>query len=194
MKKSIGLLGCAVLGVLAACSTESASKSEAQSAAAPEKAAVKPANSALAAAAEAAVITPSDPLTPQLEQQFARELRILKDNNMKRETIKDADGSMWYCQGVYNEDQPGKPAILIFLHGIGERGDNNLAQNELGVSDIVKNIRDQKQKVVLITCQCPSSELWAPLHRGGDSDLRRRRPGAGPRPEEHGDQHFPRRP
>ena len=167
MKKSIGLLGCAVLGVLAACSTESASKSEAQSAAAPEKAAVKPANSALAAAAEAAVITPSDPLTPQLEQQFARELRILKDNNMKRETIKDADGSMWYCQGVYNEDQPGKPAIVVFLHGIGERGDENLASIRLAVPDIVKQIKDAKQKVILLAPECPSNQLWAPLHRGG---------------------------
>jgi len=68
---------------------------------------------------------------------------------------------------LYNKDEKGKPAILIFLHGIGERGDDNLAQNRLAVTEIVKNIRDNKRKVLLITCQCPSSELWAPLHRGG---------------------------
>jgi len=152
MKKSIWTLGCAMIGVLAACSSDSA---------------FKPADPALVAAADAAVITESEPVSAQIQQQFARELRILNDNNMKRETIKDADGSMWYCQGVYNEDLPGKPAILVFLHGIGERGNENLASIRLAVPDIVKQIKDARQKVILIAPECPSSQLWAPLHRGG---------------------------
>jgi len=152
MKKSICMFGCAMLGVLAACSTESASK---------------PADPVLVAAAEAAVITPTEAPSAQIQQRFANELRILRDNNMKRETIKNDEGSMWYCQGVYNEDQPGKPAILVFLHGIGERGDENLASIRLAVPDIVKQIKDAKQKVILLAPECPSSQLWAPLHRGG---------------------------
>ena len=152
MKKSICMLGCAMIGVLAACSSDSA---------------FKPADPALVAAADAAVITESEALSAQVQQQFARELRILNDNNMKRETIKDADGSMWYCQGVYNEDQPGKPAIVVFLHGIGERGNENLASIRLAVPDIVKQIKDAKQKVILLAPECPSNQLWAPLHRGG---------------------------
>ena len=152
MKKSVCMLGCVMIGVLAACSSDSA---------------FKPADPALVAAAEAAVITPTEAPSPQIQQRFANELRILNDNNMKRETIKDADGSMWYCQGVYNEDQPGKPAILVFLHGIGERGDENLASIRLAVPDIVKQIKAAKQKVILLAPECPSSQLWAPLHRGG---------------------------
>ena len=152
MKKSICMLGCAMVGVLAACSTETA---------------FKPADPALVAAAQAAVITETEAPSAQIQQRFANEMRILNDNNMKRETIKDADGSMWYCQGVYNEDLPGKPAILVFLHGIGERGDENLASIRLAVPDIVKQIKDAKQKVILLAPECPSSQLWAPLHRGG---------------------------
>ena len=152
MKKSICMLGCAMIGVLAACSSDSA---------------YKPADPALVAAADAAVITPSEEVSAQIQQRFANELRILRENNMTRETIKDADGSMWYCQGVYNEDQPGKPAIVVFLHGIGERGDENLASIRLAVPDIVKQIKDAKQKVILLAPECPSSQLWAPLHRGG---------------------------
>ena len=152
MKKSICMLGCAMIGVLAACSSDSA---------------FKPADPALVAAADAAVITPSEEVSAQIQQRFANELRILKENNMTRETIKDADGSMWYCQGIYNEDQPGKPAIVVFLHGIGERGDENLASIRLAVPDIVKQIKDAKQKVILLAPECPSSQLWAPLHRGG---------------------------
>ncbi len=166
MKKSTFVLGCALLGVLAACSTDTeTTKSAAAAATLPVT--EKKVDASLAAAAEAATITPSEPLTEQLQRQFARELRILNDNNMKRETIKNAEGSMWYCQGVYNEDQPGKPAIVIFLHGIGERGNENLASIRLAVPDIVKQIKAAKQKVVLIAPECPSNQLWAPLHRGG---------------------------
>jgi len=131
------------------------------------KAAGKDAAAALAAAAEAATITESEPLTDQIRQQFANEVRILNANNMKRETIKDASGSMWYCQGVYNEDKPGKPAILVFLHGIGERGNENLASIRLAVPDIVRQIKAAGEKVVLLAPECPSSQTWAPLHRGG---------------------------
>ena len=162
MKKSICMLGCAMLGVIAVYAADSEpAKTDAP---APEQ---KNAAASLAAAAEAATISPSEALTPQIQQQFARELRILNDNNMKRETIKNADGSMWYCQGVYNEDQPGKPAIVIFLHGIGERGNENLASIRLAVPDIVRQIKAAKQKVILIAPECPSNQTWAPLHRGG---------------------------
>ena len=166
MKKSICMLGCAVIGVLAACSTDSeATKTDATST--KPAPAQKKADAALLAAADAAVITESEALTEQERSQFARELRILNENNMKRETIKNDEGSMWYCQGVYNEDLPGKPAILIFLHGIGERGNENLASIRLAVPDIVKQIKDAKQKVILIAPECPGNQLWAPLHRGG---------------------------
>ena len=103
----------------------------------------------------------------QQQSQTEKWQKILKETELEQKPFVKGEDKLNICQHLYNKDQAGKPAILVFLHGIGERGDNNLAQNELGVSDIVKNIRDQKQKVVLITCQCPSSELWAPLHRGG---------------------------
>ncbi len=107
------------------------------------------------------------PQQGQQQSQTEKWQKILKDTELEQKPFTKGEDKLNICQHLYNKEQPGKPAILVFLHGIGERGDNNLAQNELGVSDIVKNIRDQKQKVVLITCQCPSSELWAPLHRGG---------------------------
>ena len=107
------------------------------------------------------------PQQGQQQSQTEKWQKILKETELEQKPFTKGEDKLNICQHLYNKEQPGKPAILVFLHGIGERGDNNLAQNELGVSDIVKNIRDQKQKVVLITCQCPSSELWAPLHRGG---------------------------
>jgi len=152
MKKNICILGCVMLGALAACSSGST---------------FKPADPVLVAAADAAVITEDEAPSPQIQRQFAGELRILNDNNMKQETISNEAGFLRYCQGVYNEDLPGKPAILVFLHGIGERGSENLANIRLAVPDIVKQIKVAKQKVVLLAPQCPGDQLWATRHFGG---------------------------
>ena len=152
MKKHIRMLGCVMLGALAACSSGSA---------------FKPADPVLVAAADAAAITEDEAPSPQVQRQFARELRILNDNNMKQETISNGEGGLRYCQGVYNEDQPGRPAILVFLHGIGERGSDNLANIRLAVPDIVRQIKAAKQKVILLAPQCPGDQLWATRHFGG---------------------------
>ena len=152
MRKNICMLGCVMLGALAACSTESVSRQP---------------DPSLVAAADAAVVTEDEPVPERLQRQFAGELRILSENNMKRETIRNEEGSLRYCQGVYNEDLPGKPAILVFLHGIGERGSENLASIRLAVPEIVKQIKAAKQKVVLLAPQCPGDQLWATRHRGG---------------------------
>ena len=155
MRKNICVFGCVMLGALAACSTgyESASRQP---------------DPALVVASDAAIITESELVPEHLQRQFARELRILNDNNMKRETIRNEEGGiLQYCQGVYNEDLPGKPAILVFLHGIGERGSENLANIRLAVPEIVKQIKAAGQKVVLLAPQCPADQLWSTRHRGG---------------------------
>ena len=152
MRKNICLLGCVMLGALAACSTESASR---------------PPDPALVAAAETAVVSACEPVPERLQRRFANELRILNENNMTREMITNGDGSLQYCQGVYNEELPGRPAILVFLHGIGERGSENLANIRIAVPEIVKQINAAKQKVVLLAPQCPADQLWSTRHRGG---------------------------
>jgi len=152
MKRNLCMLGCVMIGTLAACSAEPVSRLP---------------DPVLAAAADAAVVTPCEPVTDQMRRQFARELRILSDTRMTRETIRNSEGSLQYCQGVYNEDLPGKPAILVFLHGIGERGSDNLASIRLAVPEIVKQINAAGQKVVLLAPQCPADQLWATRHRGG---------------------------
>ncbi len=152
MRRKVCLLGCVLLGALTACSTESASRQP---------------DPALVAAADAAVITVSEPVPEQLQRRFAGELRILNENDMTRETITNDEGSLWYCQGVYNKDLPGRPAILVFLHGIGERGSENLANIRLAVPEIVKQIKAAKQKVILLAPQCPADQLWSTRHFGG---------------------------
>ena len=152
MKKNICMLGCVMLGTLTACSAGSAFKT---------------ADPALEAAADAAVIAECEEPPAQLRRQFARELRLLHENNMKRETITNDQGLLRYCQAVCNEDKPGRSAILVFLHGIGERGSENLANIRLAVPDILKQIDAAGEKVVLLAPQCPDDQLWAARHFGG---------------------------
>ena len=142
MKKQLLVLGCAALAAVgAACSSDPALKT--------------------------AVISPMEEPSAQIQQQFANELRTLKSLEMKQEVLTNCDGELRYCQGVYNEDQPGKFAILVFLHGFGERGEENLAQLRLGLPEIVKQMREDKRKVIVLAPECPSNQVWAPLHRGG---------------------------
>ena len=142
MKKQLLVLGCAALAAIgAACSSDPAFKT--------------------------AVISPMEEPSEQVRQKFANELRTLESLEMKQEVLKNCNGELRYCQGVYNADEPGKFAILVFLHGFGERGEENLAQLRLAVPEIVKQMRDGKRKVVVLAPECPSDQVWAPLHRGG---------------------------
>lgn len=114
----------------------------------------------------------------QEKDEFQNERRILEECGLEQKTFKAADGSLNYCQGFYNASEPGAPAILVFLHGVGERGEENLAQNRLAVPEIVRNIRANRRKVVLLAPQCPSSEFWAPLRRNGKAVGKDTHPGS----------------
>ena len=142
MKKHLLVLGCAaIVAIGAACSSDPA--------------------------LESAVISPMEEPSEQNQQRFANQIRLLEDLEMKQEMLKNCNGELRYCQGVYNADEPGKFAILVFLHGFGERGDDNLAHLAVGLPEIVKQMREGKRKVVVLAPQCPPDQVWAPLHRGG---------------------------
>ena len=142
MKNQLLVLACAALtAVGAACSSDPALKS--------------------------AVISPMEEPSAQIQQRFANEIRTLNALEMKQEVLTNDNGVLRYCQGVYNEDEPGEFAILVFLHGFGERGEENLAQLRLALPEIVRQMREGKRKVIVLAPECPSDQVWAPLHRGG---------------------------
>ena len=142
MKKQLLVLGCAVLAAIGtACSSDPA--------------------------IESAVIAPMEEPSEQIQQRFASQMQLLDTLEMKQEVLTNCNGELKYCQGVYNADEPGDFAILVFLHGFGERGDDNLAQLAIGLPEIVNQMREGGRKVVVLAPQCPSDQVWAPLHRGG---------------------------
>ncbi len=53
--------------------------------------------------------------------------------------------------------------LVIFLHGAGERGADNVAQLKHGVADFCKLSRREKNPCYVIAPQCPTGEKWADI-------------------------------
>ena len=51
--------------------------------------------------------------------------------------------------------------LVIFLHGAGERGDDNTAQLKHGMAEFCKQARREKNPCYVIAPQCPTDEKWA---------------------------------
>jgi predicted peptidase len=67
-----------------------------------------------------------------------------------------------------------QPAMILFLHGAGERGDDNKAQLKHGVPDMLKWLMENNQSAVVVAPQCNPGVWWADLKgdfrspKGGD--------------------------
>lgn len=55
--------------------------------------------------------------------------------------------------------------LVLFLHGAGERGDDNSAQIKHGVLPLLEGANKLKQPCFLIAPQCPAERWWAPVNR-----------------------------
>jgi predicted peptidase len=81
---------------------------------------------------------------------------------------KAADGTVvkyrWSAPAV---QEPGKTyPLVLFLHGAGERGDDNKAQLKHGVIPIIEGAEKLGDACFLIAPQCPAGRWWSPINRG----------------------------
>lgn len=60
--------------------------------------------------------------------------------------------------------------LVIFLHGAGERGDDNTAQLKHGVTEFAKAANRKKYACFVVAPQCPAKASWADF-RGKSKDL-----------------------
>ena len=61
----------------------------------------------------------------------------------------------------------GKLPLVLFLHGAGERGDDNAAQLKHGVAEFHR--RQAKQPCFVLVPQCPAGRKWVEVDWGGGS-------------------------
>lgn len=59
-----------------------------------------------------------------------------------------------------NYDTQKKYPLILFLHGVGQRGNDNSAQLSLGICEPFKNPNSEIYNCIVIAPQCPGDALW----------------------------------
>src|SRR5437773_1988853 len=61
----------------------------------------------------------------------------------------------------YDKDGKDRYPLVVFLHGIGERGTDNKKQLRNGVEEFVKDSTRKKHPCFLAVPQCPPDKTWS---------------------------------
>jgi predicted peptidase len=89
--------------------------------------------------------------------------------DFEKRTFKDAAGKELHYRLLKPEgyDPASSTAypLVIFLHGAGERGDDNEAQLKHGAREFAKPETRKKLPCFLIAPQCPKNQNWAHVER-----------------------------
>lgn len=64
-----------------------------------------------------------------------------------------------YRMGVFHEELDGDFAVVLFLHGAGERGNDNQVPVHFG-DDIVRYLSTHKEKCIVLLPQCGEGFQW----------------------------------
>ncbi len=67
-------------------------------------------------------------------------------------------------------DTDTKYPLVLFLHGAGERGNDNEAQLQHGAKMFTNPVNQEKHPTFAFFPQCPANSYWAPVNRGGTKD------------------------
>lgn len=59
-----------------------------------------------------------------------------------------------------SDDLKTKLPLVLFLHGAGERGDDNEAQLKHGALEFLRNGRDERFPAIVVVPQCPKEKRW----------------------------------
>ncbi|MEO9005385.1 MAG: hypothetical protein ABI288_11645, partial [Ginsengibacter sp.] len=85
-------------------------------------------------------------------------------NNGKGDTLL-------YRQLYPDSDTLRKYPLVIFLHGSGERGNDNEAQLKWGVMNFASDDAMIRHRAVVIAPQCPAKMQWSNFSRGTGTQL-----------------------
>ena len=74
--------------------------------------------------------------------------------------VSDNGDTLKYRQLMSDYDPDSKYPLVIFLHGAGERGNDNEAQLKWGVMNFASSDNMKKYPSILIAPQCPRDKSW----------------------------------
>ena len=95
-------------------------------------------------------------------------------NRFEKRIYEDIDGNRlpYRLLKPENADMNGQYPLVLLLHGIGERGDDNEAQLKWGAKEFAKEENRKKYPCFLAVPQCPLSDFWAAALRDLSKDFR----------------------
>ena len=67
-------------------------------------------------------------------------------------------------------DADTKYPLVLFLHGAGERGNDNQAQLQHGANMFTNPVNQEKHPTFALFPQCPTNSFWAPINSEGAKD------------------------
>ena len=85
-------------------------------------------------------------------------------------TFQDGDFALNYRVHVPQNLKPDeKVPLILFLHGAGERGDDNIRQLQHGIPALLSYILKKNIPAIIIVPQCPIGMQWVNVPWGGDA-------------------------
>lgn len=88
------------------------------------------------------------------------------------QTYKNASGdSLQYRFLFPDNDETFQYPLVIFLHGSGERGNDNEAQLKWGVQNFATDRNMKLHPAFVIAPQCPLNQSWANVSRGKNNEI-----------------------
>ncbi len=85
----------------------------------------------------------------------------------KKEFIYKGDTLRYRVLFPENYDSTRKYPLVLFLHGAGERGNDNESQLKHGAFLFSNPENREKYPAIVLFPQCPEEEYWAPMERAG---------------------------
>ena len=97
---------------------------------------------------------------------------------LERKTYTDADGKKlpYRLLQPMTVDPRQRYPLVVFLHGAGERGDDNEKQLIHGVPEFLKPENRKEYPCFLIAPQCPEGKKWVEVDWGADSSVQPQEP------------------
>lgn len=83
-------------------------------------------------------------------------------------TFQDGDFTLPYRIYVPKDLAPGqKVPLVLFFHGAGERGDNNIRQLHHAVPGLFSYVTKNNVPAIIVAPQCPTGKQWVNVPWGG---------------------------
>lgn len=110
----------------------------------------------------------------QEQVSTAQEATVAQTDPMKlfepREYADEAGNVLTYrLLKPLDYDPSRKYPLVVFLHGAGERGDDNRAQLKHGMADFCQASRRERDPCYVLAPQCPSEQKWTDVDWTKDS-------------------------